>query len=213
MFKDIFWASISSSESMPYTPEHKEKTRARIVASARVLFNRHGFEQVSIDDVMRSAGLTRGGFYRHFTSKDDLYAEAVSSFLSCNPITMQIAANPSKRWEPRELARLVIDTYLSDATLANPDVHCPLVALPSDVARAGLAPRAAYTTVIENMAEIFRAALPKSDPAGDENALRAVSLCVGGMVLARTTDAPRLRKRLRRAARSQAFALLRLDDA
>jgi AcrR family transcriptional regulator len=195
---------------MPYTAEHKERTRARIIASARVLFNRHGFEQVSIDDVMKSAGLTRGGFYRHFASKDELYAQAVSHFLTCNPITLQIAANPSKRWDPRELARLLIDTYLSDATLADPDIHCPLVALPSDVARAGLAPRAAYTTLIENMAKIFRAALPADDPTAEESSLRAVSLCVGGMVLARTTDAPKLRKNLRKASRTQALALLGL---
>ena len=51
---------------MPYTPEHKEKTRQRIVASARRLFNRHGFTGVSIDEIMADAGLTRGGFDNHF---------------------------------------------------------------------------------------------------------------------------------------------------
>ena len=59
---------------MPYSSEHKEQTRSRIVDAARRLFNRHGFEQVSIDRVMSEAGLTRGGFYHHFASKDELYA-------------------------------------------------------------------------------------------------------------------------------------------
>ena len=54
---------------MPYSPQHREKTRARIVESARMLFNRHGFEDVTIDMVMGDAGLTRGGFYNHFDSK------------------------------------------------------------------------------------------------------------------------------------------------
>jgi TetR/AcrR family transcriptional repressor of nem operon len=54
---------------VPYSSEHKQKTRARIVESARILFNRRGFENVSIDMVMAEADLTRGGFYNHFRSK------------------------------------------------------------------------------------------------------------------------------------------------
>jgi AcrR family transcriptional regulator len=193
---------------MPYTPEHKQRTREKIVASARVLFNRHGFEQVSIDDVMKGAGLTRGGFYKHFASKDELYAAAVLSFTSCNPFRARLAETPTTRRSPRDLARLLIRTYLSDETLAEVDEHCPLIALPSDVARAGLEPRAAYTTLVDNMARIFQAALPEGTRDARQRALRVVTLCVGGMVLARTTDDPRLQKEARDAARAQALALL-----
>ena len=66
---------------MPYAPAHKEKTRARIVECARILFNRLGFDGVTIDMVMEQASLTRGGFYNHFKSKEELFAAAVSSFL------------------------------------------------------------------------------------------------------------------------------------
>ena len=66
---------------MPYSPTHKERTRARIVECARILFNRHGFDGVTIDMVMEQAELTRGGFYNHFKSKEELFAAAVSSFL------------------------------------------------------------------------------------------------------------------------------------
>ena len=69
---------------MPYSANHKAETRARIVESARALFNRHGFTEVSIDEIMASAGLTRGGFYNHFKTKDELYAEAVTQILECN---------------------------------------------------------------------------------------------------------------------------------
>lgn len=62
---------------MPYTAEHKQATRRRILESARQLFNDTGFAEVSIDAVMDHAGLTRGGFYRHFRDKAQLYAEAV----------------------------------------------------------------------------------------------------------------------------------------
>jgi AcrR family transcriptional regulator len=193
---------------MPYLPEHKERTRERIIESARVLFNRRGFDQVSIDDLMKHAGLTRGGFYRHFESKDALYACAVASFSTCNPFAKRVAAKGTPRRSPRELARLLIRLYLSDEVLDDVDQHCPLVALPSDVARAGLEPRAAYTTVVENMAHVFRAAMPEGDQNAERNALLIVSLCVGGMVLARTTDDAKLRKELRAAARIQALALI-----
>lgn len=196
---------------MPYAADHKDKTRARIVDSARVLFNRHGFESVSIDDVMKKAGLTRGGFYHHFTSKQSLYAAAVSSFTSCNPFAERLEQHPKHR-SPRELAELLVDTYLSDETLADVDKHCPLIALPSDVARAGLQPRAAYTQLVEGMLEIFRAAFPKSDRQGNRNAQLIVNLCVGGMLIARTTDEPTLRKQLRATARSEALRLLAAGD-
>jgi TetR/AcrR family transcriptional regulator, transcriptional repressor for nem operon len=193
---------------MPYTAEHKTRTRAKIVASARILFNRHGFEQVSIDDVMKRAGLTRGGFYNHFASKDELYAEAVRSFTTCNPFDQGQASSTDAEPSPRELAVKLVDLYLSDATLADVDHQCPLIALPSDVARAGLKPRAAYTELVENLSEVFRSAFPSNDKDAARKALLIVSLCVGGMVIARTTDDPKLRNTLRTAARKEALSLL-----
>jgi TetR/AcrR family transcriptional repressor of nem operon len=192
---------------MPYTPEHTARTRAKIIESARVLFNRHGFEQVSIDHVMKHVGLTRGGFYNHFSSKDELYAEAVRSFTSCNPFDLQ-AASTGADPEPRALARMLIDLYLADATLGDVDQHCPLIALPSDVARAGLKPRAAYTDLVESMSVVFRSAFPSDDEDAARKALLMVSLCVGGMVIARTTDDRQLQNTVRTAARNEALGLL-----
>lgn len=194
---------------MPYTPQHKAQTRARIVECARVMFNRHGFEGVSIDDIMKEAGLTRGGFYNHFDSKDALYAEAVRSFSDCNPFALRLKSEPAQR-TPRELAQLLVELYLSDDVLADVDKHCPLFALPSDVARAGLAPRAAYTQLVENMRRVFQAALG-DDPQRASKALVVVNLCVGGMVIARTTDAPELRSSLRAAAMDEALRVLGCD--
>jgi TetR/AcrR family transcriptional regulator, transcriptional repressor for nem operon len=191
---------------MPYTPEHKARTRAKVIESARVLFNRHGFEQVSIDDVMKHAGLTRGGFYNHFSGKDELYAEAVRSFVSCNPF--DLAASSAADPEPRALARMLIELYLADATLGDVDQHCPLIALPSDVARAGLKPRAAYTDLVESMSLVFRSAFPPDDEDAPRKALLIVSLCVGGMVIARTTDDAQLQNSLRAAARNEALGLI-----
>lgn len=193
---------------MPYPAEHKAQTRERIVDTARRLFNRHGFEQVSIDQVMAGAGLTRGGFYKHFGSKDELYAEAVASFSACNPMAQKIAkSGGALQRDPVKLALTLVDLYLSDEVLDDSDLHCPLYALPSDVARAGLSPQRAYTQLIRNMTAVYRAALQPARDA-EKRAQTIVSLCVGGMVLARTTDDEDLRRSLRRAARQQALALL-----
>jgi AcrR family transcriptional regulator len=192
---------------MPYTAEHKARTRARIIEKARVMFNHRGFEQVSIDDVMREAGLTRGGFYNHFASKDELYSEAVRSFRTCNPFATQAQRLKEEQREPMALARLLINLYLSDETLEDIDTHCPLIALPSDVARSGLKPRAAYTEVVESMRGVFKRALGEGKEA-QRRSLLIVNLCVGGMVIARTTHDPELRKSIRAASRSEALSLL-----
>ena len=192
---------------MPYPADHAARTRTRIVDSARRLFNQHGFEPVSIDQIMGEAGLTRGGFYHHFRSKDELYTAAVSSFKACNPFRSKVAEMKPSQLEPRKLARMLIDLYLSDEVLADSDQHCPLYALPSDVARAGLAPQQAYTDLIRSMGGVFSSALAGMRD-GERRAQTVVSLCVGGMVLARTTNDADLRKSLRAAARHQALELL-----
>jgi TetR/AcrR family transcriptional regulator, transcriptional repressor for nem operon len=190
---------------MPYAATHKAQTRQRIVDAARKLFNRHGFEQVSIDRIMADAGLTRGGFYNHFQSKDELYAAAVASFITCNPFSESIKDRPPD--DPVLLARMLVDLYLSDEILEDLDLHCPLYALPCDVARAGLSPQKAYTDLIRGMTQVYRQALEHL-PDSSERAQVIVSLCVGGMVLARTTDDEAMRRSLRTSARKQALALL-----
>ena len=87
---------------MPYKPEHKQATRKRIVESARVLFNRSGVADVSIDQIMSDAGLTRGGFYHHFKNKEELFAEAVTHFLHGQGAEMRSNAG--------------VDTYLLDTS-------------------------------------------------------------------------------------------------
>ena len=192
---------------MPYTTEHKARTRTRIVASARVLFNRKGFEQVSIDEIMAAAGLTRGGFYNHFSSKEDLYSEAVRSFATCNPFALESQRLGGHR-SPQHAARRLVELYLCDEVLEDVDQHCPLIAVPSDVARAGLEPRAAYTGIVRRMLSVFRAAFPPSDAGASEKAQVILNLCVGGMLIARTTEDPELRSSLRAAALNQALRLL-----
>ena len=67
---------------MPYPSGHRAETKRKIIQSARKLFNRHGFDRVSLDQIMSGAGLTRGGFYSYFDSKSDLYAEVLGCFFT-----------------------------------------------------------------------------------------------------------------------------------
>lgn len=191
---------------MPYTPEHKQETRARIVECARQLFNRRGFTEVSIDEIMAAAGLTRGGFYNHFKTKEDLYAEILNAYASCNP---------SDNWEDvtidfsqrgPQLARQMVNGYVSRQHLENLDGHCPLIALPSDVARAGPSARAAYQQLLEAMTGIFASSLEAQyGLSARQRGLAITATCVGAMVLARTIDDTDLADEICAAVREFAF--------
>jgi AcrR family transcriptional regulator len=103
---------------MPYPPEHRTETRTKILDSARRLFNRNGLTEISIDKIMAGAGLTHGGFYKYFASKEDLYAEAITHFINCGPVEgWQRAAfadmPPEGAPDGRKLARAILNAYLS----------------------------------------------------------------------------------------------------
>jgi TetR/AcrR family transcriptional regulator, transcriptional repressor for nem operon len=172
---------------MPYPPGHRDATKATIVRVARRLFNRFGFDGVSVEQIMAEAGLTHGGFYRHFASKADLYAEALECFFT----------DPGwdSNWEGIEIDRAAADiapqivrAYLSRQHFEAIDNSCPMVALPSDVARSGESAKRAYENVFKAMVDILQRGL-RGDPSPDGRvALSIAALCVGGMVIARASD-------------------------
>ena len=197
---------------MPYTQEHKEQTRRRIVQSARRLFNRNGFAEVSIDEIMAAAGLTRGGFYKHFAGKDDLYEEAVLEF---------ICAERPEPWQARHvdpaargvaLSRMIVDAYLSRDHFDDRDGSCPMIALPSDVSRGGEAVKGAFRQVLKMMVDMFAANLAPGDGPPRERALALAAMVVGGMVLARAVDDRLLADEIRAGTRTQALAMAGWDE-
>lgn len=191
---------------MPYSPEHKGGTRERILRSARQLFNRKGFSEVTIDEIMAAAGLTRGGFYSHFNSKEELYAEAIAQFTHNNPPEQwqMKHIDPSARGEP--LARMIVNAYLSREHFDDRDGSCPMVGLPSDAARSTNTVKAAFRQVLEMMVEIFSANLPETRELPRDRALALAALCVGGMVIARAVDDETFSDELREAARKHVLA-------
>ena len=186
---------------MPYTQEHKARTREKIVDAARRLFNRHGLNGVSIDEIMAEAGLTRGGFYNHFNAKDELYAEVVAGFLSC------LSARRGPAGDRAELgaARAFIAAYLSQARFDDRENSCPLMALPSDVARGGEPVKRAYRQVLEFMLANLENGL--SGPDARSRALAIASLCIGGMAVARAVDDQELAREIREAAKETASSI------
>ena len=189
---------------MPYSAQHKQETRNRILRSARRLFNRKGFAEVTIDEIMAEAGLTRGGFYKHFTSKDDLYSEAISQFM---------CKDPPEAWQRKHvdlcakgptLARMIMDAYLSREHFEDRDGSCPTLGLPSDVSRNSAAVKRAFRKVLDDMLSVFVANLP--GPRARERGIALVSVCVGAMVVARAVDDQALADAFRKSARKHVLA-------
>jgi TetR/AcrR family transcriptional repressor of nem operon len=189
---------VTEGKVMPYSPDHKEHTRNRILRNAARLFNRKGFSEATIGEIMTAAGLTHGGFYRHFSSKDKLYAEAVRHFLCKDAPEPWQRVSEDLRKTGQPFARFIVDAYLSRDHLNDRDGSCPLIGLPSDVARSSKTVKAAYRGVAESMIQVFEANL--NGPKAHERALVVIALCVGGMVLARAMDDQALANDLRDAA-------------
>jgi TetR/AcrR family transcriptional repressor of nem operon len=155
---------------------------------------------------MADAGLTRGGFYNHFDTKEELYAEVVTEVLNCRPaerwpeLTIDLDA-PSV-----VLARQIVTAYLSRQHLEDREGTCPLVALPSDVARGGEPARRAYGQVLEAMVGHLQKGIPVTSQSARARALAIASLCIGGMVVARAIDDPDLAQEIREAAKALALS-------
>jgi AcrR family transcriptional regulator len=189
---------------MPYPTNHRHLTRQKILRSARRLFNRHGFDAVSIDDVMADADLTRGSFYSYFESKGDLYAESVTHILNEKQLLSSdgVSVNPSAI----DNAAQFIRDYLSVEHFEDIDETCPLIALPTDFLRNEQRVRQAFETVLRVMIDVFEQALHRG-PAARNRAHAIAALCVGGMVLARSIEDRTLADELRAATMDVALSL------
>lgn len=180
---------------MPQSPARKARTRAEIVEHAARLFRLRGHAGTNIDDIMLAAGLTRGAFYAHFTSKDDLFAEIVR---------MGHGLLSNLRRGPVEAT---LDAYLDREDLAANALACTLAALPGDIARSALPARLAYANVLH--AVIGELATARGRKGLDADATAATILAVGAMVLARASGDTRLSDWLLRCARRTVRSLMK----
>lgn len=170
---------------MPYTPQHKQQSRERILDSASRLFSRHGYDAVSIDDLMADAGLTRGAFYNHFSDKTDVYTEAIIHATVKSPIAQQ---KMDTTFDPASLASL-LDNYLSSNHVYNVDPPCPLAFLVTDVGVREPRVRSTYTRVYCNMTKFVKKFLKwKNRSERNDTALALTALMIGGVAIGRALN-------------------------
>ena len=169
---------------MPYPAGHRPTVKKNIIDSARKLFNRHGFESVSINQIMAGAGLTHGGFYSYFKSKSDLYAEVLGCFFT-DPQWKSCWEGVHVDLSSTDVGPQVIRAYLSRQHFEDVENSCPMVALPTDVARGGVRARRAFETVFKAMVSVLERSLVQNGQRRHATAQSIAALAIGGMIVAR----------------------------
>jgi TetR/AcrR family transcriptional repressor of nem operon len=174
---------------MRYPPAHKLATRRRILDAASQAFREHGVAETGLDEVMRRAGLTHGGFYAHFRDKSELVAEACTAAFDGAVANLdRISALPTAAAR----ARLLIDSYLSARHRDNRGSGCLVVAVGADMARLSGATRAGYSRGFTQHLERLGAALRLRADAREnrERVTALMSSLVGALLFARAIDDP-----------------------
>ncbi|MDB5407341.1 MAG: transcriptional regulator [Rhodospirillales bacterium] len=165
----------------------KAATHARIVEVAARRFRETGLDGIGVADLMQEAGLTVGGFYKHFASRDDLVVEALMAAFE------EIDALESRT---TSYAQLVGD-YLSEAHRDAPGTGCAIGALLGDVSRGSTAAKAAYTERVERSLDFVAGLVDGADPAQKRaKALMTLSACLGALGLSRAVDDPALSREI-----------------
>ena len=189
---------------MPYAPEHKPRTRTRIVEAARRLFKVHGYNGVGIDRIMAEAGLTRGGFYAHFKGKEELFAEVVEWL---GPLPEMRKRFFAEKEASGDRVPAFIRTYLSHAHRNDAAEGCPLATLSVDVGRAGPAARRSYTQALRNAVGRFADCFSRQDADTEDLAYALLATSVGGMVLARAVEDQDIADKILNACQKTAIKL------
>jgi TetR/AcrR family transcriptional repressor of nem operon len=165
------------------------QNRERIIEVAARLFRERGFDGIGVADLMKSAGLTHGGFYGHFASKEDLMAQACARAQEDSLAALRRVA---ERGGKNSLSA-VASAYLSPAHRDQPGEGCVLAALGAEAARHGSPLRGAFTQGIRSAFDMLTRLAPgKSERARRKRALATYASMIGALVLARAVDDPEL---------------------
>jgi len=180
------------------TSTTKELTHERIVEAAARAIRRSGYDGTSVADIMKEAGLTHGGFYAHFASREAMLAEAADrAGAEAVAASTRVAATAP----PEQAMRRLLHAYLSKEHLISVEMGCPVAALGSEMPRQAPEVRRAATRRIKEMIDVVARQSPDwGQPGAHEHALVTVATMVGALVLARAVDDLRLSDTLREAA-------------
>ncbi len=187
----------TAAKSRP-DPSRKEATHERIVEAAARAIRRSGYSGTGVADIMRDAGLTHGGFYAHFESREAMLAEAADRAGAESVATLErIAADAT----PEKALQALMRAYLSKEHLQGAERGCPMAALGSEMPRQAPEVRRAATRRIKEAIDLVARQLPDwGKPSAHEQALATLSTMVGALVLARAVDDPKLSDAFRSAA-------------
>lgn len=167
---------------MTRPPTRKEITHERIVDAASRALRKYGYAGVAVAEVMKDAGLTHGGFYAHFASREALLVEAIEH--AGKSAVSRFRTNfDARRADGMRPFRAYVETYLDDAFLAHPETGCPVAALCSEMPRQTPEVREASSARVRRMIEVLRQMLPEGFPP--EQAALVVGSLIGAMQVAR----------------------------
>jgi len=176
--------NTSNAMSEDSRAERKQASHQRILDAAARALRRAGYAGVGVADVMKEAGLTHGGFYAHFPSREALLAGALrhAGAESTGTLPQRVAERSKSRGISR--LRALLDIYLSERHLASPESGCPVAALGSEMARQSDEVRSASCERVESLVKLVRDVLPAG--IAPESAMAIASTMVGALQLART---------------------------
>ena len=180
-----------------------EENRENVINVASRLFRERGFDGIGLKDLMESAGLTQGAFYKQFESKEDLAAQASERAFESAIRRLSAAAEAN----PKDPLGAVIALYLSMGHREEKGDGCPVVALGADAARQGPDVKASFEAWIRKYLEMLGPWLGESDGEDStDKAMAVLSTMVGAMVLSRAVNNKRLSKRFLQAAAGDVLA-------
>src|ERR1700730_11579033 len=177
----------NGSASVRVTREQAAANRHKILDAAGALFREHGFDGIGVADIMKRAGLTHGGFYGHFASKDDLAAETTARVLGNEGWIRRLTGTAHPSFDE------VVRSYLSPRLRDDPGHGCLFAALGSDVVRQPRSIRRTFTEGMRSRIDTLRELIPgRSDAARRQKAVATMAGLVGALMLARAVDDPKL---------------------
>lgn len=196
---------------MRYAKTRKAETRSRVVETAARALRRDGVDGIGLVGLMGEAGLTKGGFYAHFASKDDLVAEAVASSIRASCERMRTRSTDA---ESQQLSGFwaIIDAYLNATHVAAPEAGCTIAALLSDLTRASGPVREAATEGVAQLVSAIEDTLPAALGAACRSRAQAIlGMLAGSLQLARLEGDADARDAMLSAAREAACRLAEID--
>ena len=197
---DSYWSTIVLFKIMRYSLEHKAQNHEKILSVAARSFRERGGDTSGIGTVMKKVGLKKGGFYRHFKSKDDLFVEAVARALD---ETGRGMVEVAKSAPEGQALRAIIERYLSTGHANSPGTGCVRAALGPELARKPLAVRKRIEALLEAYRERFLPFMPGQTREEKQAKIRLLFPCMAGvLMMARVSPDPQRREQILMEARS-----------